>query len=53
MRRSKRQLGGRTSISPGRLAKSKPRRAMTRSQSACVTGMPITLAARATRSVTG
>ena len=50
---SKRQLGGTTSISPGRLVDSKPRRAITFSQSACVTGMPITLAARATRKVTG
>ena len=53
MRMSKRQLGGVTWIEPGLLVQEKPSRVITCSQSACVTGKPITLAARSTRSVTG
>ena len=53
MRRSKRQLGGSTVIVRARGVQAKPRRSITASHSACVTGMPMTLAARSTRSVTG
>ena len=53
MRMSKRYTGGVTVMAPSPSVKGKPRRRNTSAHCACESGMPITLAARATRSVTG
>ena len=51
--KSKRQLGGVTVSTPGASAYGKTKRVKTAAHCACVTGMPMTLAARAERNATG